>query len=268
MSKKNQNQNTGDSVNDASGTNSSGKESSGKEGSDKEGSGTNSPAIISTEVSQFLQKVASTPAPINTQGKGRLVFAMDATASREPTWDHACQLQGEMFTTTDSLGGLMVQMCYYRGFREFYTSPWCQRSEDLLGEMSTARCLGGHTQIHKVLSHLMAENSRQKIQAAVFVGDALEEDADKLCHQAGKLGVLGIPLFVFQEGHDANVKSVFKQIAALSNGAYSHFDLNSASQLKNLLSAVAVFAAGGTQALKQLEQQSEVLRLIQQLKES
>ncbi|MFP6808616.1 MAG: VWA domain-containing protein [Pseudomonadales bacterium] len=223
---------------------------------------------VSTDVSQFLQKVTNTPMVNKRSGKGRLVFAMDATASREPTWDHACQLQGEMFSTTDALGGLMIQMCYYRGFREFYTSPWCLHSEELLSEMTAARCLGGHTQIHKVLSHLMEENSRQKIQAAVFVGDALEEDADKLCHQAGKLGVLGIPLFVFQEGRQANVRSVFKQMAALSGGAYSPFDLNSASQLKNLLSAVAVFAAGGKQALKKLEHQTEVLRLIEQLKES
>lgn len=227
------------------------------------------PVATDNDVDQFLTKVASTPLPVKSQDKRKLVFAMDATASREPTWDRACHLQGEMFNTTDSLGGLRIQLCYYRGFNTFYASPWCEHSNQLLAEMTAARCLGGRTQIHKVLTHLLAENSRQKIQAAVFVGDAMEEDADKLCHLAGKLGVLGIPLFVFQEGYNARVTSVFKQMAQLAGGAFSPFDVNSASQLKNLLSAVAVYAAGGRSALKRLGRQSslEVNKLIEQLKE-
>src|SRR3546814_9870581 len=46
------------------------------------------------------------PAPQRDGGRrGRLIFAMDATASREPTWDRACRLQGEMFKETAALGG-------------------------------------------------------------------------------------------------------------------------------------------------------------------
>ena len=227
------------------------------------------PVATNNDVSQFLAKVASAPLPVKSSEKGKLVFAMDATASREPTWDHACHLQAEMFGATDSLGGLRIQLCYYRGFNQFYASPWCEHSDQLLAEMTAARCLGGHTQIHKVLTHLLEENSRQKIQAAVFVGDAIEEDADKLCHQAGKLGVLSIPLFVFQEGYNPRVTSVFKQMAQLSGGAFAPFDIHSASQLKNLLSAVAIYAAGGRDALTRLAKQSsrEVNKLIQQLKE-
>lgn len=227
------------------------------------------PIATRNDVSEFLTRVTNTRLPVKTQGKGKLVFAMDATASREPTWDRACHLQAEMFATTDALGGLSIQLCYYRGFNQFYSSPWCDHSAELLAEMASARCLGGHTQIHKVLTHLLEENSRQKIQAAVFVGDAIEEDADKLCHLAGKLGVLDIPLFVFQEGYNPRVTSVFKQMAQLSGGAFAPFDLNSASQLKNLLSAVAIFAAGGRSALERLGRQSnlEVNKLIEQLKE-
>lgn len=221
------------------------------------------------DVNQFLARLAKTPLPAISQTKAKLVFALDATASREPTWDRACHLQAEMFSTTDALGGLAVQLCYYRGFNEFYASPWCQHSHELLAEMTATRCLGGRTQIHKVLTHLIAENSRQKIQAAVLVGDAIEEDADKLCHLAGKLGVLAIPLFVFQEGFDSRVTSVFKQMAQLAGGAFAPFDVASASQLKNLLSAVAVYAAGGAGALKSLGRASnlEVNQLIKQLKE-
>ncbi len=227
------------------------------------------PVAISNDVDHFLMKVAAAPLPVKGQEKGRLVFAMDATASREPTWDRACHLQGEMFSATDSLGGLTVQLCYYRGFNEFHSSGWCEQTSQLLAEMSRARCLGGHTQIRKVLSHLLTENNRQKIQAAVFVGDAIEEDADELCQQAGKLGVLGIPLFMFHEGNNAKVSSIFRQMAHLSGGAYAPFDLNSASQLKDLLAAVAIYAAGGHKALQDLGKNSnpEVTRLLKQLKE-
>jgi len=75
------------------------------------------------DVDAFLRKVAATPAAKTSGVRGRLIFAMDATASREPSWDQACQLQGEMFQETAALGGLDVQLCYYRGFNEFQASP-------------------------------------------------------------------------------------------------------------------------------------------------
>ena len=227
------------------------------------------PAVISPQVDHFLMKVAATALPVKNPTKGRLVFAMDATASRQPTWDRACHLQSEMFSATDSLGGLTVQLCYYRGFNEFHSSGWCEQTSQLLSEMTSATCLGGHTQIRKVLAHLCRENNQQKIQAAVFVGDAIEEDVDELCQQAGNLGVLGIPLFMFHEGNNARASSIFKQMARLSGGAYAPFDLNSASQLKNLLAAVAIYAAGGHKALQDLGKDSsvEVARLLKQLKE-
>lgn len=227
------------------------------------------PVAVRNDVDHFLMKVAATALPVRGQQKGRLVFAMDATASREPTWDRACHLQAEMFSAADSLGGLRVQLCYYRGFNEFHASGWCEQTSQLLAEMTSAKCLGGHTQIRRVLAHFSAENKRQKIQAGVFVGDAIEEDADELCHQAGQMGVLGIPLFMFHEGKNPRVSSVFKQMAQLSGGAYAPFDLDSASQLKNLLAAVAIYAAGGHKALRDFGKNSnpEVTRLLKQLKE-
>ncbi len=192
---------------------------------------------------------------------------MDATASREATWDHACHLQADMFAATDDLGGLEIQLCYYRGFNEFHRSSWCSGTTPLLEEMTAVRCLGGHTQIRKVLEYLLDESRSRRIQAAVFVGDAMEENPDLLCDLAGKLGVRGLPVFVFQEGVDARVTSVFRQIATLSGGAWAPFDLNSASGLRNLLSAVAVYAAGGYQALEKLKSGPEVAGLLKQIRD-
>jgi hypothetical protein len=218
-----------------------------------------------SDVSQFLEKVARTP--VKKEGSGRLLFAMDATASREPTWDKACHLQAQMFEATANIGDLSVQLCYYRGFNDFRASQWCDSATSLLEQMTAVKCLGGYTQIKRVLEHAETENKTNRLRAVVFVGDAIEEDADQLCHLAGKLGVLQVPLFMFQEGLDDRVKSVFQQMAQLSGGAYAPFNLNSASELKDLLSAVAVFATGGRAALEQLKKSSGPVGLLtQQLK--
>ncbi|MDC0068057.1 VWA domain-containing protein [Gammaproteobacteria bacterium] len=222
----------------------------------------------STQVSQFLDKVAKTPVRTDAESDGRLLFAMDATASRGTTWDRACHLQGQMFQATQGVGSLSVQLCYYRGFNEFHSSAWCSSANLLLNEMSGVRCLGGHTQINRVLQHAMKEHKRKRLKAIVFVGDAMEEAADHLCQQAGQLGVLNVPLFMFQEGSDSRVKSAYKQMAQLSGGAYSPFNLQSASELRDLLAAVAVFAAGGKSALKKLTTLSPPVALLtQQLKD-
>ncbi len=205
----------------------------------------------SGEIDQFLRKLAMTPAPRPAAGRrGRLMFALDATASREPTWDRACHIQGQMFKETAALGGLDIQLVYYRGFGEFKAEPWLSNSAELLQRMTRVFCLGGQTQIAKVLRHAIAETKKEKISALVFVGDCMEEDVDKLCHLAGQLGVLGVPVFLFHEGGEPVAARAFKQIARLTNGAYCSFDSRSAQQLRELLSAVAVYAAGGRAALE------------------
>jgi hypothetical protein len=204
----------------------------------------------SGDVSAFIDKIARTPTVRPAGGKGRLIFAMDATASREPTWDRACHIQAEMFTETDALGGLEVQLVYYRGFGECKSSPWVDSPTELVKRMIAVRCLGGQTQLGRVLKHALKETAKKKVNALVFVGDCLEEDVDKLCHTAGKLGLLGVPAFMFQEGHELGASRGFEQIAKLTNGAHCRFDSSSARQLRELLSAVAVYAAGGRIALE------------------
>jgi hypothetical protein len=203
----------------------------------------------SAEVDAFLRKVAQAPAAHTAGERGRLIFAMDATASREPSWDRACHIQGEMFKETAALGGLEIQLVFYRGFGECKASPWIANSNDLLKRMTSVMCLAGHTQIGKVLKHALKETKKKKIGALVFIGDSIEEDVDNLGHLAGELGLLGLPCFMFHEGQDPVAGMAFRQIARLSGGAYCPFDATSAQQLRDLLSAVAVYAAGGRKAL-------------------
>jgi len=212
-------------------------------------------------IDAFVQQVRSTPVIKSGQERGRLMFAMDATASREPTWDRACQIQGEMFTETAALGGLGIQLCYYRGFGEFEASPWLPSADALLQRMTSVSCRGGYTQIEKVLRQAIEQTKQNKVQALVFVGDCMEEDVDRLCHLAGELGMLGVPAFLFHEGEELVAQRAFKEIARLTHGAYCSFDAASAGQLRDLLSAVAVYAAGGQKALQDFSKdRSDVVR--------
>ena len=221
-----------------------------------------------SDVDAFLRRVAAAPAPVKQGETGRLIFAMDATASREPTWDRACQIQGEMFDATAALGGLSVQLVYYRGFGECRASKWVRNSMSLVRAMTAVHCLGGHTQIRKVLRHALDETQAKRVHALVFVGDAMEENVDELCAIAGELGLRGVPAFMFHEGPDPSAALAFRQIARLTNGAYLRFDASSARQLKELLGAVAVYAAGGRKALKDYSRKrgEAVLQIAHQIK--
>ncbi|PCH59887.1 MAG: hypothetical protein COC19_06590 [SAR86 cluster bacterium] len=220
----------------------------------------------SGDVKNFLAKVNSLPTA--TQANARLVFSLDATASRQASWDQACHLQTQMFLSTQALGSLQIQLCYFRGFKQFFYSDWQTDSAGLLRLMSGIRCEAGATQLQKLLRHVVSENTIKPVKSVVFIGDAMEESRDILCQLAGELGLLNIPLFIFQEGDDASARQCFQEMARLSNGAYSHFDSSSIEQLKELLKAVAVYCAGGLKALRDFSQHSnqQVKRLEQQLK--
>jgi hypothetical protein len=202
----------------------------------------------SSAVDAFVREAGRLPATPGGR-RGRLLFAMDATASREPTWDHACEIQGEMFVATDTLGGLDVRLAFYRGFDEFKVSRWTSDGRELARLMGSVRCLAGRTQIGRLLRYAGEQRRDSRIDAVVFVGDCCEEDVDQVGHEAGQLGLLGLPVFVFQEGGDRVASRLFPQIAKLTRGAHCKFDRSSPDQLRRLLGAVAAYAAGGREAL-------------------
>ena len=211
---------------------------------------------VGDPVQQFLNEVAQTPKPTLSDGRGRLIFSMDATASREPSWDQACQVQGQMFLETAALGGLDVQLVYYRGFDECKASRWVDNPSDLVRLMTGVFCLAGKTKIRRVLHHAVKETERKRVSAVVFVGDAFEEDLDDVGEIAGQLGMLGVRAFLFQEGYRPEAERAFRHIATLTKGAHCRFDASSPDQLRELLGAVAAYAAGGRRALADLSKRS------------
>ena len=214
------------------------------------------------DIANFLD-AARAITPQAGGGSGRLVFALDATMSRQPTWDAACRLQGEMFNAVGRAGGLQVQLVYFRGFGDCRASKWVNDTSQLRDLMTRIDCRGGHTQIAKVLKHTREETVHKPVSALVYIGDAMEEKIDRLCQLAGELGMRKVPCFMFQEGHDAAAQTAFREIARLSSGAYLRFDGSAAGALLNLLKAVAIYASGGLKALESLRSRESRLLLEQ-----
>jgi hypothetical protein len=184
--------------------------------------------------------------------RARLVFALDATMSRQPTWDLACRVQGEMFAAAGRTGGLSVQLVYFRGFGECRSSRWVADPRSLTQLMEKIGCRGGQTQIGRVLRHVRAEADRTAVKVLVYVGDAMEEPVDDLCAVAGELGLLGVKAFMFHEGHDPEAGRAFREIARLTGGAYARFDATAPQALSELLRAAAAYAASGVEGLTRL----------------
>jgi len=202
-----------------------------------------------SEITAFLAQARQRPGLVDRSG-GRLIFALDATMSRQQTWDAACALQGEMFDAASRAGGLSVQLVYFRGLDEARASRWVSDAKSLRKLMSGIACHGGLTQIGRVLDHAITAASKQPVAAVVYVGDAMEEDVDALCAKAGILGLHNTKAFMFLEGRNPAAKRAFCEIARLTGGTMLPFDRGSAAELRALLGAVATYAAGGRQALE------------------
>jgi hypothetical protein len=215
---------------------------------------------VSAEVAAFVE--AARNAPVAAAGRGRLIFALDATMSRQPTWDLAQGLQARMFQAAADLGGLDVQLVYFRGFNECRASNFVSGGQGLGNLMAKISVRGGATQIGKVLAHARNEARQAKVGALVFIGDAMEESVDRLFATAGELAMIGVKAFMFQEGDDPEARQAFGEIARLTGGAYGAFDANAASRLEALLRAAAAYAAGGRAGLEAQALKDDAARLL------
>ena len=219
------------------------------------------PRRTSEEIAAFVEAARHVPGPAQS-GRGRLIFALDATMSRQPTWDLAQALQARMFQAAAGLGGLEVQLVYFRGFNECRASKFVSGGQGLAELMGRIEVRGGETQIRKVLAHARDEAKRAKVGALVFVGDAMEENPERLAALAGELGLQGVKAFMFQEGGDPAARRTFSEIARLTGGAYSAFDAGASARLEALLRAAAAYAAGGHAALARQADADPAARLL------
>jgi hypothetical protein len=211
------------------------------------------PIAHTRRVEEFLQKQR---VPV------RIAIVIDATQSRKATWDNAAQLQAEMFSEAAKLGGLEMQVIYFRGADEVGASAWTSDARELQQMMTSIRCQSGHTKYARAFDRVRREHARQPINAVVVIGDALEETPATLFDAVTGLGV---PFFCFQERTDPEVRRAFQEVARLTKGAYCTFDTGAIAQLRDLLRAVAAFATGGLTALSDLRSEG-ARKLLGQLK--
>lgn len=193
-------------------------------------------------------------------GRGRLIFALDATMSRQATWDVAITLQGQMFAEAAKIGGLQIQLAYFRG-NECKASEWTANAHVLADKMRRISCVGGATQWGRILKHVRQEHQQKPIDAVIMIGDCCEEQSSAFYDAAP-----GLPrLFVFQEGCDPAASVVFPELARRTKGAHFKLGPDSARELAELMRGVVVFVTGGRIALERLGSES-ARKLLTQLK--
>jgi hypothetical protein len=203
-------------------------------------------------------------------GNGRMLFALDATASRRAAWNVASKLQVDMFRQAGA--GLSVSLAYFRGFDEFKATGWVTSGEALVRPMLKLEVMTGITQIRKVLRHALRQHAQNPIAALTYVGDACEENPDELAGLASEAGALKLPIFMFLEGEPGmkvnsmasllglnNVEDLFRTIAERSGGAFFWFGIESpqaVAQFAETLNAVAKLAVGDADAITAIKHQT------------
>ena len=170
----------------------------------------------------------------------RMIFAMDATGSREPSWEMAGKLHREMGA---ALRSLTLQLIFFGGTK-CKASGWVVGGQRLAELMAKVRCATGYTQIGRVLRHVLGESREHTIRALVYVGDCCEESGEELFALGEQLKRRKIPIFVFHEGTDSVAEAIFRRLAQIADGIYAAFDTGSAEQLRKLLAGAADYAAG------------------------
>ena len=212
----------------------------------------NEPAATSqrAEIDAFIQRARTLAPPTEAGKRGRLIFALDATMSRQPTWDTACTLQGEMFREAGSIGGLDVQLVYFRGLNECRASRWVSDGAglgDLMARIALPR--RPHADPQGAEPRARRDATKARWRRWSMSATRWRKRSTISAAAAGELGLRGMPAFMFQEGHDPIAEQAFREIARLTRGAYCRFDLSAAHELGELLRAAAVYAAGGVKAL-------------------
>jgi hypothetical protein len=197
-------------------------------------------------------------------GRPRLLFAMDATASREPSWQLAQTITGAMFAAVP--GALDVALAYHGGGRLKEVTPFAADTRAFLDKVHTVQCEAGGTALTALLE---AATTIARLKALIYVGDCFEEDPAVAGALAQQLRLKGVRVFVFhdttsqQQGYDVDgARAVFAQLAAVTSGVLLPFDADALDQVKALLEAIAVYAVGGLKLLAARQRALPAARLL------
>lgn len=204
---------------------------------------------LRSDVAAFVSDAKALARPSAAGARGRLVVVLDATMSREATWDAAMSVHADMFAAAEAHGGLDVQLIYFRGPHECRASRWTATPADLARALSAVQCRAGRTQVERALRHALKEAETGRVDAVVVIGDAFEESIDLAADVAGRIAMRGGRVFTFHEGDDAIARGAFAELARAGGGSAHLFDSGAPDVLRRLLGAVAAYASGGRTAL-------------------
>ena len=220
-----------------------------QDGTQQVTSGSGTKVALTDAAARFLQTANNSGvSKVTYDNSGnRYIVAFDATGSRSDTWAQAQQIQGELFALMKSVEiELQIRLSHFGG-NAFSALNWSKNAEDLRREMKAVDCESGRTQIGQVLNDAIKQAAQGKIAALFYTGDAMEENHADLCDQAKKLAQCGIPVFMFQEGDDAQTKNTYQEIARITHGAYAPFKAGAFNVLRDLFNvAIAVSSQNQT----------------------
>lgn len=216
--------------------------------------------LAKVETKAVTTKKADAAALLGTDEAARVLIAMDATASRSAAWATARRVMSAMFREVPE--GLEAALAYFQGHDTFQVSRWVADAEEFTKAVAGVGCVGGNTQILRVLDHAATLAKASGLNALVLVGDAFEEDPNVATVQARALRALNVPVFAFLEGDDPRTRRVFRTIANESGGALLPFDTTAPDALRELLAGIACYAKGGMKALEAAQKRLPGARLL------
>lgn len=184
--------------------------------------------------------------PVLPVVRARLLFAFDATASREWAWEGSKKVTDALFEVLP--GKLDVALAVHGGSRVHTYTRYFTEAGRLRDRAARIRCETGETRLLDILARVTQETPAAEV--VVYIGDAFEESKPKASRLADRLKAQGTRVIILQDGCDGETADVFANIAARSGGALLPFDLSSLERLRELLGAVAVLAVGGEKLLE------------------
>ncbi len=191
---------------------------------------------------------AEPPQDSATPTRPRLVFAVDATASREPAWAAARQVTDALVQALP--GELDVALAVHGGSRVHTFTGFTSDARTLRDRAAGVTCQAGSTRLLPILS---ASLKQPAVRVVVYIGDVLEESLAHGRPLADQMGAQGIKLFVLHDTADRSAQryaEVFWDLAKRTGGCVLPFDPSAPGRLRDLLSAMAVYAVGGEKLLR------------------
>jgi len=187
--------------------------------------------------------LGSRAAPL-TERRPRLVFGVDATASREPTWASAKSITDRMFEAIP--GALDVALAVHGAGQVHTFTEFSADVDQFRRQASAVRCQAGNTQLCELMQRTLDAGG---VRVMSYVGDAFEESRAEAYALADRFRLRGIKAVLLADAADEATLEVFREIADRTGGAVLDFRATELGLMGDLLAAVATLAIGGRKLL-------------------